>query len=101
MDFKKAFDRVPRHILFEKLLSYNITGKFYDCLKNMCLNDQAAIKIGEKITDKFVINQGVKQGCILSPLLFNIFLADLPRCLNGHKNDPPHLDDNEKISCII
>ena len=35
VDFKKAFDSIPRHILFEKLLSHNITGKFYNCIKNM------------------------------------------------------------------
>jgi len=80
VDFSKAFDRVPRHILFEKLISNNITGKFYECIKNMYLNDKAAIKIGDKITDKFGITQCVKQGCIMSPLLFIIFLADLPKC---------------------
>ena len=103
VDFKKAFDRVPRHILFEKLISHNITGKFYDCIKNMYLNDQAAIKIGDKITDKFEINQGVKQGCIISPLLFNIFLADLPKRLNENKNDPLYLNENENetLSCIV
>ena len=67
----------------------------------MYLNDQAAIKIGDKVTDKLVMNQGVKQGCILSPLLFNIFLADLPRYLNGDDNKPLYLNENDKLSCII
>ena len=31
VDFSKAFDSIPRNILFKKLLSYNINGKFYDC----------------------------------------------------------------------
>ena len=67
----------------------------------MYLNDKAAIKIGNKITDKFGITQGVKQGCIMSPLLFNIFLADLPTCLSKKENDPVKLNENYPLSCIV
>ena len=35
VDFRKAFDTIPRHLLFQKLLSHNITGKFYESIKNM------------------------------------------------------------------
>ena len=41
VDFSKAFDSIPRYKLFEKLLSYNISGKFYDCLVNLYTEDQA------------------------------------------------------------
>ena len=81
MDFKKAFDSIPRAELFQKLLDRNINGKFYDCLVNMYSNDVACIKIGDSITPSFVANQGVKQGCILSPTLFNIFLSDIQSVL--------------------
>ena len=35
VDFKKAFDSIPRQKISEKLIKHNITGKFYDCIKNM------------------------------------------------------------------
>ena len=64
VDFSKAFDTIPRDLLFTKLLSYGVSGKFFNRLK----------KVGNTITGTFQANQGVKQGCILSPLLFNSFL---------------------------
>ena len=39
--------------------------------------------MGNKFSKKFLINQGVKQGCVLSPLLFNIFLSDLPELVSS------------------
>ena len=56
VDFKKAFDTVPRHILFQKLLSYNITGKFYNSIKNMYTQDFACVNTGDGLTEKFRIN---------------------------------------------
>ena len=82
VDFKKAFDSIPRHKLFQKLLDYKINGKFYHCLVNIYSNDISCIKIADQITPTFIANQGVKQGCILSPLLFNIYLADLAKILD-------------------
>ena len=101
VDFKRAFDSIPRHKIFEKLIKNNITGKCYECVKNMYSHDQACIKIGNKMTDTFQTNQGVKQGCILSPTLFNIFLADLPKTLQENEYNSLHLDDKKPISSII
>ena len=101
VDFKKAFDSVPRHILFKKLLSHNITGKLYNCIKNMYTNDLTCIKIGDKLTETFCINRGVKQGCILSPLLFNIFIADLPKTLGDTSSNPVQIDETKTLNSII
>ena len=81
IDFSKAFDTIPRDILLNKLLDYNIKGKFFNVIKNIYTNDKASVKIESQITESFSINQGVRQGCVLSPLLFNIFLSDLPQKL--------------------
>ena len=101
VDFQKAFDSVPRHILFQKLLNHNINGKFYDCLTHIYTNDSVCIKIGNTITNSFVVNQGVKQGCILSPILFNIFLSDLQDIMEKTKCEPVQIAQNSPLGCLI
>ena len=79
VDFAKAFDTIPRDILFNKLLSYGIRGRFFNTIKNIYTNDKACVKIRNKYAEGFEINLVVRQGCVLSPLLFNIFLSDLSK----------------------
>ena len=91
IDFAKAFDTVPRGILFKKLLSYGIKGRFFNIIKNIYTKDKACVKIENKCTEVFEINQGVRQGCVMSPLLFNIFLSDLAKKLDT-------MDDKVKVN---
>ena len=59
------------------------------------------MKLDNGLTNTFLANKEVKQGCILSPLLFNIFLADLPGRLSGNSCNPVKVDESNHISCII
>ena len=87
IDLSKAFDSVPRDILLKKLQNFGIKGKFFNIIRGIYANDTACVKIDAKCTNPFVINQGVRQGCVLSPLLFNIFMADLAKKLNSLENN--------------
>ena len=77
VDFSKAFDSIPRDLLFQKLLSKGIKGKIFNLLKNIYSHEKCKIKIGKYLSKELNVNQGVRQGCILSPLLFNIFYRRL------------------------
>ena len=61
VDFQKAFDKVPRFTLFQKLLNYNINGKLYNCLVNLYTEDKVCIKVENNISNFFTRSQGVKQ----------------------------------------
>ena len=101
VDLSKAFDTIPRELLFQKLLTYGITGKFFNILKNMYVNDKCKIKVGNNLSETIKTDKGVRQGCILSPLLFNIFLADLPLQLSNPTHENPQIGTNKELSCIL
>ena len=101
VDFQKAFDTIPRDLLFNKLLAHGITGKFFNTLKTLYTNDNCCVKIGGKITDDFQANQGVRQGCILSPLLFNIFLSDIVEHFAGEECTPLKFENTNIIGCLV
>ena len=101
VDFSKAFDTIPRELLFKKLLGYGINGKFFNNIKTLYSNDNCCIKVGREVTETFLANQGVKQGCILSPLLFNIFISDIIDRFGTDECRPLEIDESRNISCLL
>ena len=77
VDFHKAFDSVDRDLLWHKLSQYGISGKFLNSLTAMYAETECAVEVNHKCTSYFKVSCGVKQGCLLSPALFNIFINDL------------------------
>jgi hypothetical protein len=64
-------------LLFYTLLKNNIDGKFYKCIKALYDNPTASVKLGPNFTEWFEICSGVRQGDVLSPSLFGLFINDL------------------------
>ena len=75
---------------------------FIFCLyfKNNYTNDKSFLKIGNNISKPFPTNQGARQGCVLSPLLFNLYMVDLTKELN-ERTDVVKISDDVDASCII
>ena len=82
-------------------MKIGIKGKFFNNIKTLYQNDICRVKLEDGLTNPFLANQGVKQGCILSPLLFNIFLADLPQCISGDECNPVKIHGGTHVSSII
>jgi hypothetical protein len=72
--FKKAYDSVRGKVLYNILIEFEIPMKLVRLIK-MCLNETySKVCIGKHLSDSFPIQNGLKQGDALSPLLFNFAL---------------------------
>lgn len=81
IDYKKAFDTVPRLGLWRKLLDKGINGRIFTLVRNMYENAKSCVVINGCMSEYFACDIGVRQGENLSPLLFSIYLADLENFL--------------------
>ena len=78
VDLRKAFDNVDHLLLWVKLAKIGVSNKLLSVLQSMYRNTASCIKLSSNTaTEVFPCKKGVRQGCILSPLLFNIYTADL------------------------
>jgi hypothetical protein len=70
-EFKKACDSVKREVLYNILFQFGIPKKLVGLIK-MCLNETySKVHVSKSLSGKFAIQNGLKQGDALSPLLFN------------------------------
>ena len=84
IDYSRCYDSINRLAMFNVLKRYGISGNFYETLKSIYEVVFSAVKdtsTNEK-TDFFDVPVGLRTGCILSPLLFNIFISEVSKSIN-------------------
>ena len=75
----KAFDRVDHNKLWKILQEMGISDHLICLLRNLYASQEATVRTGHGTTDWFQIGKGVRQGCILSPCLFNLYAEYIMR----------------------
>lgn len=73
IDYTKAFDCVQWDKLWEVLSEMGTPRHLIDLVRNLYMNNRSFVKLDTECSNVFCVRKGVRQGCILSPLLFNIY----------------------------
>ena len=73
IDYAKAFDCVDHNKLWRILQEMGIPDHLTCLLRNLYAGQEATVRTGHGTTDWFQIGKGVRQGCTLSPCLFNLY----------------------------
>ena len=92
LDFSKAFDLVNHNILLHKLKVYKFSDQILALLKYYLFDRTQEVRIGKFNSEKRNILAGVPQGSVLGPLLFILFIHDLPLHIE-HSNIDIFADD--------
>ena len=92
LDLKKAFDTVDHEILLSKLNNYGIQGVSFDWFSSYLNNRSQRCSINGSLSKSQVLSCGIPQGTILGPLLFLLYINDLPNCLT-HTQPRMYADD--------
>jgi len=77
IDYEKAFDNTQRQILFNILKSRHISYTLLKAIVDIYTKNKILIKYNNKLSKSVEINKGVRQGCPLSPTMFNIYLDEI------------------------
>ena len=78
-DMKTAFDKLKREEIWRKMEEMKIEEGLRERIKEIYEDTRCEIEIGKKVIGAFRIEKGVRQGCPLSPILFNIAFADIEK----------------------
>ena len=86
LDASKAFARVNHRMLFEKLAERDVPAYLRRILQFWYTKQQFNVRWGSVISDSFHVSNGVRQGGILSPVLFNLYMDNLSSMLNAQSS---------------
>ena len=98
MDFQKAFDTVPHRRLIGKLKSYNINEAIIGWIENFITGRTQQVVIGEECSGWMPVTSGIPQGSVLGPMLFVIYVNDLPETV---RSDVYLFADDTKIFKVL
>ena len=72
MDLEKAYYTIDRHGMWQMLRVYGVGGKLLKAVQSFYVDSRACVWVGNYASEWFPVNVGLRQGCVMSPWLFNV-----------------------------
>ena len=103
MNLEKAYDRVDRENLFSVLYKKGVRGELLNAVKAFYKNSMAGVRMGHKVGELFEVKGGLRQGCVMSPWLFNLYLDDVIKGMNvdGRGVRIKYKGEEEELSVLL
>ena len=98
MDFQKAFDSVSHERLLKKLYSYGIQGNLLGWIRIFLKNRKQRVVLNGAQSSTVIVTSGIQQGSVLGPVLFTIYINDLPDVV---RNTTKLFADDAKIYWVV
>jgi hypothetical protein len=99
LDIRAAFDSVDRTVLWNCLMRNGVPEKYINILKSLYLHTSAQVRAYGQLSPSFEVSSGVRQGCPISPFLFNYAMDDvLKSALGGLDNCGVELLPGDRLS---
>src|SRR4030088_2241731 len=99
-DFAKAFDSVSHPKLLHKLSCFGLPVNLLKSIESFLSNRYQAVRVANTMSSTMPVCSGIPQGSVLGPLLFVIFVNDLPDCLSADAKSKLFADDLKLIQCL-
>ncbi|CAB4034475.1 Hypothetical predicted protein [Paramuricea clavata] len=96
IDFRKAFDLISHDLLLQKLAIYGLKDSTLQWFKSYLTERKQLVSIGRATSDLLPVHTGIPQGSSLGPLLFILFINDIP-FVNKDCNSYIYVDDTTLV----
>ena len=81
--FGKACDKIDRQGMWQMLTVYGVGGKLLKAMQNFYVDSMECVRVGMDVSEWFPVNIGLRQGCVMSPWLFNVYMEGVAREVNA------------------
>ena len=82
MDLEKAYDTIDRQRMWQMLRVDGVLGKLLKAVQCFYVDSRACVRVGNDVSEWFPVYVGLRQGCLMSPWLFNVHMDGVVREVN-------------------